>query len=108
MADIRGDCCVDGVEKALSHVKGVRAVYVDADSRKAYVCTGSAKLDRKAALRSLSSAGFKHAVYSGVDKEHCVHTMIAGEGKSCHPQAKTSAASKVLQICCVIESPARP
>jgi hypothetical protein len=46
VADIRGDCCVEGVEKALSRVKGVRAVYVDADSRRAYVCTGSSKLDR--------------------------------------------------------------
>ena len=93
IASMRGECCVDGVEKALSRVKGVRAVYVDAETHKAYVCTGSAKLDRKAALKSLKNAGFAQAVYSGVDSKHCVHSMSAAEGKSCHPKDKSNSPS---------------
>jgi copper chaperone CopZ len=76
VADMHGECCVEKVEQALSHVKGVQAVYVDYPSGKAYVCTGGSKVDTKAALRSLSKAGYKQCAYSGTDKDHCVQKMI--------------------------------
>lgn len=71
------DCCAAKVEKALSGVKNVKAVYVDASSHKAWVCTGNAKLDSKAAVKSVEKAGFKQVKYAGVDSEHCVHEMKA-------------------------------
>ena len=87
IADIHGDCCVDRVQTALSHVKNVRYVNVDVAEKKAYVCTRGAKLDRKAAIKSLKSAGYAQVVYVGMDKTH----MMREASKS----AKASPASKV-------------
>ena len=70
VASIHGDCCVDGVTTALSTVKGVRYVNVDVKTKRAYVCTRGAKLDQKAALKSLKEAGFANAVYLGTDKKY--------------------------------------
>lgn len=70
VASIHGDCCVDGVASALKSVKGVQYVNVDVKTKKAYVCTRGAKLDQKAAIKSLKDAGFANAVYLGVDKKH--------------------------------------
>jgi copper chaperone CopZ len=70
IASIHGDCCVDGVASALKTVKGVQYVNVDVKTKKAYVCTRGAKLDQKAALKSLKDAGFANAVYVGMDKKH--------------------------------------
>ena len=84
VASIHGDCCVDGVTTALKSVKGVQYVNVDVKTKKAYVCTRGAKLDQKAAIKSLKDAGFANATYLGVDKKHM---MKANE--------KTSATSKV-------------
>jgi copper chaperone CopZ len=69
-ASIHGDCCVNGVASALKSVKGVQYVNVDVKTKKAYVCTRGAKLDQKAALKSLKSAGFANAVYVGADKKY--------------------------------------
>jgi copper chaperone CopZ len=71
------DCCVGKVEKALSGVKNVKAVYVDAEAHKAWVCTGTAKFDSKAAVKSVQKAGFKQVKYAGTDSDHCVHEMKA-------------------------------
>lgn len=70
VASIHGDCCIDGVTTALSTVKGVRYVNVDVKTKRAYVCTRGAKLDQKAALKSLKDAGFANAVYLGTDKKY--------------------------------------
>ena len=70
IASIHGDCCVDGVASALKTVKGVQYVNVDVKTKKAYVCTRGAKLDQKAALKSLKDAGYANAVYVGMDKKH--------------------------------------
>lgn len=70
IADIHGECCVKGVQTAFSKVKGVRYVNVDVASKKAYVCTRGAKLDRKAALKSLKNAGYETASYVGTDKSY--------------------------------------
>jgi copper chaperone CopZ len=71
------DCCTAKIEKALTGVKNVKAVYADAGSHKVWVCTGNAKLDSKAAVKSVQKAGFKQVKYAGVDSEHCVHEMKA-------------------------------
>ena len=71
------DCCAEKIEKALSGVKNVQAVYVDAEAHKAWVCTGKAKFDSKAAVKSVQKAGFKQVKYAGMDSEHCVHEMKA-------------------------------
>jgi copper chaperone CopZ len=63
IASIHGDCCVDGVTTALKSVKGVQAVNVDVKTKKAYVFTHGAKIDQKAAIKSLKDAGFANAVY---------------------------------------------
>jgi copper chaperone CopZ len=70
IADIHGECCVKGVQTAFSKVKNVRYVKVDVASKKAYVCTRGAKLDRKAALKSLKNAGYETASYVGTDKSY--------------------------------------
>ena len=87
IADIHGDCCVKGVQTAFSKVKGVRYVKVDVASKKAYVCTRGAKLDRKAALKSLKSAGYETASYMGTDKSY----MMRDAAKT----TKASPSSKV-------------
>lgn len=94
IADMRGECCVDKVEKALS-MKGVQAVYVDLDNHRAYVCSSKSKIDSKAALKSLKKAGYVEAVYMGADAEHCAHALSSSGEKSCHPQATKKASSKV-------------
>jgi hypothetical protein len=71
------DCCAGKIEKALSGVKNVKAVYVDAEAHKAWVCTGKDKFDSKAAVKSVQKAGFKQVKYAGTDTEHCVHEMKA-------------------------------
>ncbi|HKA24779.1 MAG TPA: heavy metal-associated domain-containing protein [Candidatus Eisenbacteria bacterium] len=87
VASIHGDCCVDGVASALSTVKGVQYVNVDVKTKKAYVCTRGAKIDQKAALKSLKAAGFANAVYLGADKKYSMKEGVKA--------SKTSAASKV-------------
>ena len=69
IASIHGDCCVDGVTTALKSVKGVQVVNVDVKTKKAYVFTHGAKIDQKAALKSLKDAGFANAVYVSADKK---------------------------------------
>jgi copper chaperone CopZ len=76
------DCCAAKVEKALSGVKNVKAVYVDAEAHKAWVCTGKDKFDSKAAVKSVQKAGFKQVKYAGVDNEHCVHEMKTAAAKA--------------------------
>jgi copper chaperone CopZ len=89
VADMHGECCVEKVEQALSHVKGVQAVYVDLETHKAYVCTGSDKVDRKAALKSLSKAGYKECSYVGTDNSHPIMRLKEAQA------AKTKDAGKV-------------
>lgn len=76
------DCCVEKVEKALAGVKNVQAVYVDTESGKVWVCTGKAKFDQKAAVKSVKKAGFKQVAYTGTDTEHCAHSMRAAKAKA--------------------------
>lgn len=76
------ECCVEKIEKALSGVKNVQVVYVDAEAHKAWVCTGTAKFDQKAAVKSVKKAGFKQVTYAGTDSEHCAHAMRAAKEKS--------------------------
>lgn len=75
VADIHGECCVNGVQTAFSKVKGVRYVNVDVATKKVYVCTRGAKLDRKAALKSLKNAGYENVVYVGMDKNYRMAQM---------------------------------
>lgn len=75
IADIHGQCCVKGVQSAFSKVKGVQYVNVDVAHKKAYVCTRGAKLDRKAALKSLKNAGYETASYVGADKSYKMAEM---------------------------------
>src|SRR5262249_11989310 len=74
IASIHGDCCVDGVTTALKSVKGVQVVNVDVKTKKAYVFTHGAKIDQKAALKSLKDAGFANAVYVSADKKAMTKT----------------------------------
>ena len=74
IASIHGDCCVDGVTTALKSVKGVQVVNVDVKTKKAYVWTHGAKIDQKAALKSLKEAGFANAVYVSADKKATTKT----------------------------------
>ena len=68
IADMDGDCCSGKVESALASVKGVHGVWVDAETKKAYVCASTAKkIDTKAALKNLKKAGFSNAKYVGVE-----------------------------------------
>src|SRR4029453_11642175 len=67
VADMHGECCVEGVSNALASVKGVHGVRVDYAQHKAYVCTAANKLDRKAVTKSLQKAGFSEVSYVGVD-----------------------------------------
>ena len=70
VADMNGDCCTGKIEKALASVKGVHGVWVDSETKKAYVCASTAKkIDTKAALKNLKKAGFSNAKYVGVDTE---------------------------------------
>jgi hypothetical protein len=84
------ECCAGKIEKALSGVKNVQAVYVDAEAHKVWVCTGQEKFDSKAAVKSVQKAGFKQVKYAGVDSEHCVHEMKAAKDK---PEVEAKKAS---------------
>ena len=89
--DMGGECCIESIEKALTGVKGVQAVYVDVDARRAYACSGEEKVNAKNAVKSLKKAGYKQAKYVGTDEDHCAHALSTSEAKTCHPKVeKTS------------------
>ena len=91
VADMHGECCVDGVSNALASVKGVHGVRVDYAQHKAYVCTAAAsKLDRKAVTKSLQKAGFTEVSFVGVDKTHCMHMASAKSSDGTKTTTKTS------------------
>jgi hypothetical protein len=82
VANLNDEAAAEKIEKALSGMKNVKAVYADYETGKVYVCTGSKKIDSKGALKKLDHAGYKEASYVGMDNEHCVHQMRTAREKS--------------------------